>query len=87
MRKLVGIAAQASGTNHAAGGTTLVGEHGPELVNLPQGSQVTQAYRTRQSESQSSRSGTTVVIHNMNVNNGRDEKRLLRDIGFALEAY
>lgn len=30
----------ASGTNFAPGGTALVGENGPELVNLPRGSQV-----------------------------------------------
>jgi hypothetical protein len=30
----------ASGTNYAPGGLSLVGEHGPELVNLPRGSQV-----------------------------------------------
>lgn len=30
----------ASGTNFAPGGTALVGERGPELVNLPRGSQV-----------------------------------------------
>jgi hypothetical protein len=31
----------ASGTNYAPGGTALVGERGPELVNLPKGSRVT----------------------------------------------
>jgi hypothetical protein len=30
----------ASGTNFAPGGLSIVGEHGPELVNLPRGSQV-----------------------------------------------
>jgi hypothetical protein len=30
----------ASGTNFAPGGLSVVGEHGPELVNLPRGSQV-----------------------------------------------
>jgi TP901 family phage tail tape measure protein len=30
----------ASGTNYAPGGLSLVGENGPELVNLPQGAQV-----------------------------------------------
>lgn len=37
----------ASGTNYASGGSTLVGEYGPELVNLPRGAQVTPAWRTR----------------------------------------
>lgn len=35
-----GIAGLASGTNFAGGGLTLVGEKGPELVNLPRGAQV-----------------------------------------------
>lgn len=34
------IPAFASGTDYAPGGTALVGEDGPELVNLPQGAQV-----------------------------------------------
>ncbi len=37
---LVPIPAHASGTNYAPGGLSLVGERGPELVNLPRGSQV-----------------------------------------------
>ncbi len=37
----------AAGTNFAPGGTALVGERGPELVNLPRGSQVLTANQTR----------------------------------------
>jgi hypothetical protein len=37
----------AAGTNFAPGGIALVGERGPELVNLPRGSQVITASRTR----------------------------------------
>lgn len=37
---LGGLASFASGTNFAPGGLSLVGERGPELVNLPRGSQV-----------------------------------------------
>jgi hypothetical protein len=36
----------ATGTNFAPGGMALVGERGPELVNLPRGSQVIPAGRT-----------------------------------------
>jgi hypothetical protein len=36
----------ARGTNNAPGGMALVGERGPELVNLPRGSQVTPANET-----------------------------------------
>ncbi|MDV7992057.1 phage tail tape measure protein [Rhodococcus sp. IEGM 1374] len=39
--------ANAVGTGYSRGGATLVGENGPELVNMPQGARVTQAYRTR----------------------------------------
>jgi hypothetical protein len=35
-----GVSGYASGTNFAPGGLSLVGERGPELVNLPRGSQV-----------------------------------------------
>ncbi len=40
LRKFVGIPGFAGGTNFAPGGLALVGEKGPELVNLPRGSQV-----------------------------------------------
>jgi hypothetical protein len=38
----------ANGTNFAPGGTAVVGERGPELVNLPRGSRVVSAPQTRQ---------------------------------------
>jgi hypothetical protein len=38
----------ASGTNSAPGGLALVGERGPELVNLPKGSKVTPSHQTLQ---------------------------------------
>jgi hypothetical protein len=37
----LGIPGFANGTNYAPGGLAMVGERGPELVNLPRGSQVT----------------------------------------------
>ncbi|MBO0962492.1 phage tail tape measure protein [Neobacillus sp. MM2021_6] len=37
----------AKGTNYAPGGLAVVGEHGPELINLPRGSQVKNASETR----------------------------------------
>jgi len=40
LRKFVGVKGYANGTNYASGGLSLVGERGPELVNLPRGSQV-----------------------------------------------
>lgn len=41
-----GVFASARGTNYAPGGVTLVGEEGPELVNLPRGAQVKTASQT-----------------------------------------
>jgi hypothetical protein len=35
----------ATGTNFAPGGMALVGERGPELINLPQGSKVTPSHQ------------------------------------------
>lgn len=47
----------AIGTSYASGGRTLVGENGPEIVNLPRGSEVIPAYRTRGEAAQGT--GTT----------------------------
>ncbi|MFB0972097.1 MAG: hypothetical protein QMB54_03855, partial [Neofamilia sp.] len=76
-----------SGTNHSVGGRALVGEHGPEYVDLPKGSKVYNA-------SQSSKMGGTFVINNYynmsditireqaDVNNLSDEieKKQIRDM-------
>ena len=43
---LFGIPGFASGTTYAPGGLALVGERGPELVNLPRGSRVNTASQT-----------------------------------------
>ncbi|KSZ59660.1 hypothetical protein Z045_05675 [Rhodococcus pyridinivorans KG-16] len=51
----------ASGTAYWQGGATLVGENGPEIVRLPQGAQVTPAYRTRNELNQGG-GGVTVNI-------------------------
>lgn len=44
----INLPAYAMGTGFAAGGMSLVGERGPELVNLPRGSQVYTNARTRE---------------------------------------
>jgi TP901 family phage tail tape measure protein len=62
-----GFGGKAMGTPYWQGGTTWVGEHGPELVNLPQGSQI-----YSNSDSMAMASGVTIVIENVNVNNGMD---------------
>ncbi len=43
----IGVKGFARGTDYAPGGMALVGEQGPELVNLPTGSQVFSNPRTR----------------------------------------
>jgi len=40
LRKFVGIKGYADGSNYTSGGLSLVGEKGPELLNIPKGSQV-----------------------------------------------
>ncbi|MGW6120435.1 hypothetical protein ACWFRF_15440 [Nocardia sp. NPDC055165] len=72
----------AMGTNYAPGGSAWVGEHGPELVDLPRGSKVSPAYRSQNNSV--TNNSPTVVIQNMNINNGGDAHRMLNDIGFAL---
>jgi hypothetical protein len=54
----------ASGTPSAPGGLALVGERGPELVNLPKGAAVTPTFQTLNALSQMSapRSGGVTVI-------------------------
>jgi phage-related minor tail protein len=45
--KLVQVPGFANGTQYAPGGMALVGERGPELVNLPRGSQVIPNHKMR----------------------------------------
>jgi trimeric autotransporter adhesin len=52
----------ANGTSYAQGGMTLVGERGPELVNMPRGSQVIDARRT------ASRMGNGDIVQNFSFN-------------------
>jgi len=59
---LAGPQALANGTSYAQGGMTLVGERGPELVNMPRGSQVIDARRT------ASRMGNGDIVQNFSFN-------------------
>jgi hypothetical protein len=53
----------AVGTSFAPGGMALVGEQGPELVNLPRGSQV---YTNSETNNILNKTGLTIHIHNAN---------------------
>lgn len=59
---LAGPQTAANGTSYAQGGMTLVGERGPELVNMPRGSQVIDARRT------ASRMGNGDIVQNFSFN-------------------
>lgn len=82
--RLYSVSWKSIGTNYAAGGQTMVGEHGPELLNLPAGSQVTPAWQSRGAASAAG-GGPTIGNLTYHVYNQLDEKRALRDIGFQLE--
>lgn len=71
----------ALGTQFAPGGLSLVGETGPELVELPRGSKVTPA---KQTSSTMAKGGSSVFIENLNVNNDVDVTRVVREIGWQL---
>jgi TP901 family phage tail tape measure protein len=71
----------ASGTNFAPGGMALVGEMGPELVQLPTGSKVNTSKQTQQ---MLGGGGTSLHIQNFTVNNQMDEQKMLAKIGYKL---
>lgn len=60
----------ASGTNYAPGGAAIVGEHGPEIVNLPRGSQVVPNHRLERNR------GAPVV--NINMREGTAKETALQ---------
>lgn len=64
---MVSIGKNASGTNNWRGGQTWVGENGPEIVDLPQGSKV---YTNKDSErmAQGQQGNQTIIIQNVNLN-------------------
>lgn len=77
----VSIPRFALGTSYAASGYAVVGEHGPEIVRMPQGAQITPAYRTR---SEAAARSSSIVVENITINDGTDYKSMLSDIGFQL---
>lgn len=62
------IPAFASGTASAPGGVALVGEQGPELVNLPRGSRVNTASATRQMARSLTGTGTGTAAAPVTIN-------------------
>lgn len=78
------VGRNADGTNNWRGGPTLVGERGPELVNLPKGAQVIPAMRTRQMLGDQNRTFAPVI----NINgSGLNEAQLTSAITAAFSRY
>ncbi|PDT55031.1 MULTISPECIES: phage tail length tape measure family protein [Sinorhizobium] len=86
-----GIGLFANGTNYAPGGLSIVGERGPELVNLPQGSQVTSNHKLMSMAANSNRGSNSAGTMNVNVigANGDEHVRMLvqQGVGEALREY
>ena len=76
------IAANATGTSFFRGGWTTVGEHGPELLNLPVGSKVMTNSETRQTGGQRS---FQITIEHMEVRSDSDIERVADEIVKRLE--
>jgi hypothetical protein len=70
----IGNVTFASGTNFAPGGMALVGEYGPELVNLPRGSQVATAAQTAKA--------LTGNTWNVTINTGESGVRVVDDMRY-----
>lgn len=72
----IALPQHAAGTNFAPGGLSLVGEEGPELVNLPRGSRVTPAQATRQAlQGNSSSNGPVNVVVNVGLYAGSEQEK------------
>lgn len=93
IREFIGLKNQSSGNSGGAwasgglvsgGGMALVGEMGPELVNLPAGSFVNQSASTRSMLSGVGSSGSTVNIYNPSVRNDGDIREIVRQVKKAL---
>lgn len=75
-------AANATGTSFFRGGWTTVGEHGPELLQLPAGSKILSNAETKQT---GSRKGVQINIEHMEVRSEADIERVAEEIVKKLE--
>lgn len=74
--------ANALGTNFAPGGLSLVGENGPELVNLPTGSKV---FTSKDTQKMMGGGGANLTINGgITISNQMDQQKLLKKIGMRL---
>ena len=80
----VGLPRLAFGAKNYAGGGPLVGERGPELVNLPKGADVYTATQTANAFRNSRGGGGGVTIQHMEVHNDVDAHNVIEQIGWRL---
>lgn len=80
----IGLPRLAFGAKNYAGGVTLVGERGPELVNLPKGADVYTATQTSNAFRNSRGGGGGVTIQHMEVHNDVDAHNVIEQIGWRL---
>lgn len=80
----VSIPRFATGTNFAPGGMAWVGERGPELVNLPRGSQVHTNSQSKQMAGRQGRGGDINV--EQHIYNQIDYDRGIAELGFKLRS-
>jgi hypothetical protein len=71
----------ADGVSNFSGGMALVGERGPELVNLPRGSDI---YPAKQTSQMLGSGGATINIQEMIVRDDYDIDRFSEQIGFLV---
>ena len=74
----------AAGTNFSDEGMHLVGENGPELVNLPRGSRVVPAQRTANAIADSRGRGDVNITVNAKVDNEIDLQQLASQMGYMV---
>lgn len=75
----------ASGTDYSKSGTALVGEKGPEIVNLPQGSQVINAQQTTKALGSNNKSMGSGVASSQNSLNSSTKKLLAENKAIVMD--
>lgn len=75
-----GLAMAANGTDFAPGGRVLVGERGPELVNIPRGSEIVPNYALNRWTGSQTNTTTTHASQTVNVYSGASAEAVSRII-------
>lgn len=78
------VSANATGTNYFGGGWTTVGEHGPELMNLPSGTQI-KSNSESQNMIKNSSPSINITIEKMEVRDDGDIDKVAEALAKKLE--